>query len=143
MEPETHSDSLLAPGNVPYLISGLYLLGFMTGISALVGFILCFALESPRTPDWVRTHLRYHKRTFIIGLVLGLANIFFFGSQIFSAAVRQNLNDSSAAWHFFGGFGLFLLIGLIWGVWMVARCILSIIKCNDQQPMPNPTSWLW
>jgi uncharacterized membrane protein len=144
MEPESHPDSLLAPENLPYLISGLYLLGFFTGISALVGFIFCFVLANNRTPEWVVTHLRYHKRTFIIGLVLGLANFILFGLQIVTGAIRASAsNDISATLHIFGGFGVFLLIGLIWMAWMIARCVLSIIKTGDRAPMPNPESWLW
>jgi uncharacterized membrane protein len=145
MPPESHPDSLFVPRNLPYLVSGLYLLGFLLAfIPPLVGFIFCFALAE-KTPDsWVNTHLSYHKRTFVGSAVLGIVNLIIFGSLIFTGAIRaSSVNDINATLHILGGFGLFMLIGLLWMAWTIARCILSILKCNDQLPMPNPKSWLW
>jgi uncharacterized membrane protein len=146
MEPERHPDSLLVPRNLPYLVSGLYLLGFLVAfIPPLVGFIFCFALAE-KTPDsWVNTHLSYQKRTFVGGLVYLVVLMLIFGGSIISAAVSSNgaHMTSGAAMGLFGGLMFFILAMLVWMGWTGARCIISILKCNEQLPMPNPKSWLW
>jgi uncharacterized membrane protein len=146
LEPERHPDSLLAPQNLPYLISGLYLLGFMVPLLLpLLGFILCFVFADSRTPAWVQTHLSYHKRTFIGSVILGIVNIILFVTLLFTGAIRMSGSDDldiSASLHIFGAFGVFMLVGLLWAGWLIARCIRSILKCNDGLPMPNPQNWL-
>jgi uncharacterized membrane protein len=146
MEPEPHNDNLLAPRNLPYLISGLYLLGFLVAfIPPLVGFIFCFALAE-KTPDsWVNTHLSYQKRTFVGGFIFMALMLLIFGGTIINMAISGNGEQisSRAAIGLFGGFMFFVLAMLIWMGWTGARCIISILKCNDSLPMANPKSWLW
>ncbi len=146
MEPERHPDSLMAARNLPYLISGLYLLGFLVAfIPPLVGFIFCFALAEKQEPSWVNTHLSYQKRTFVGGAIFFLIMMLLFGGSMISAAVATGGGTmaAGAAMTIFGGVMFFVLGILLWMGWTGARCILSIIKCNEGLPMPSPKSWLW
>jgi uncharacterized membrane protein len=148
MQPETHNDSLMAPRNLPYLVSGLYLLGFLVAfVPALVGFIFCFVFKQPDENSWINAHLSYHKRTFVGGAVFWLAFMLIFGGSIISASLSAGASGAPMAgatvFGFLGGFMLFFVAGFVWMAWTIARCIISILKCNEQLPMPNPKSWLW
>jgi uncharacterized membrane protein len=107
------SDNILAVG--VYL---LYLAGYFTGISALIGVILAHAKVDDTDPV-LRSHYQFQIRTFWVGLLYLVI-----------------------------GFPLCLvLIGfpvLVWWlVWSLVRIIKGIIALNDSKPIANPKSWLF
>lgn len=96
----------------------LYLIGFLTGITALVGVIIAY-VKKPTASGFLQSHFQFQVRTFWIGLLyLGV-----------------------------GSFLLFLYIGgpilLWWFVWTLVRTIKGLILLNDGRPIPRPTSWLF
>jgi uncharacterized membrane protein len=96
----------------------LYLIGFFTGITALVGVIIAY-VKKPTASGVPQSHFQFQVRTFWIGL-LYLA---------------------------IGSFLLFLYIGgpilLWWFVWTLVRAIKGLILLNDGRPIPQPASWLF
>ena len=95
-----------------------YLIGFLTGITALVRVISAY-VKKPPASDFLQSHFQFQVRTFWIGLLyLGV-----------------------------GSFLLFLYIGgpilLWWLVWTLVRVIKGLILLNDGRPIPQPTSWLF
>jgi len=104
--------------NRPTIIALLYLLSGLTGITGIVGIVLAFVWKGEPHAEWEESHYQYLINTFWLGLA---------GSVI-------------------GFLLLIVLIGalvlLAVAVLVVVRCVLSLIKAQKQQPMPNPGTWL-
>lgn len=114
--PSTQSNTGLSK---TMIISICYLGSFVTGISGLVGFILAFVWQNDVRGTWEESHLQYHVITGIGSLV-----------------------------GFIVGFILtFVLIGLlvfpIVAIWMLVRSVIPIMKAQNQEPMPDPKTFLF
>jgi uncharacterized membrane protein len=96
----------------------LYLVGFLTGVSAVVGLIVA-TMQVERADPVSRTHFRFQIRTFWIGLLY--------------AAV--------------GAITLYIAIGvpilLWWVVWTAIRCVKGLLLLNAGEPIGEPESWLF
>jgi uncharacterized membrane protein len=95
----------------------LYLVGFLTGITALVGAIIAY-LQRDTTDRVAQSHFQFQVRTFWIGLL-----------------------------YFFGGFltlhiGIGAIILLWWIIWTVVRCVKGLLALNMGEAIHNPNS-LW
>ena len=96
----------------------LYLVGFLTGITVLVGLVIAY-LQRETTDRVCRSHYRFQISTFWIGLlysVVGLLTIHF-------------------------SIGALILIW--WVVWTVVRCVKGLLLLNKGEPIPDPNSWLF
>jgi len=96
----------------------LYLVGFITGITALVGAIIAY-LQRDTTDRVAQSHFQFQIKTFWIGLL-----------------------------YFFVGFltlhiGIGAIILLWWIIWTVIRCVKGLLALNTSQPIPYPNSWLF
>ncbi|MFN7012396.1 MAG: DUF4870 family protein [Allorhizobium sp.] len=110
-------DSWLEPGKLNVqLIYVLYLLGFLIGISSLVGIVFAH-LNRGKAGGWVETHYTYALRTFWIGLLYGLVSV------ILSLAVV----------------GVLLAVATI--VWVVVRCIIGLQKASAGEAIAKPETW--
>jgi uncharacterized membrane protein len=94
----------------------LYLVGFLTGITALVGAIIAY-LQRDTTDRVAQSHFQFQVRTFWIGLL-----------------------------YFFGGFltlhiGIGAIILLWWIIWTVVRCVKGLLALNTGEAIHNPNSW--
>ena len=107
------SDNMLAVG--VYL---LYIAGYFTGISALIGVIIAHVKVDDTDPV-LRSHYQFQIRTFWIGLLYNLTGIPL----------------------------CFVLIGFPilawWLVWSLIRIIKGITLLNDGKPIAMPRSWLF
>lgn len=96
----------------------LYLLGFVTVITALIGAIIA-SVKVSSSGELVHSHFRFQVHTFWIGLLYFVA-----GSVL-----------------------LFFYIGAIiwlwWTIWTLIRVIKGMILLNDGRPIASPTSWLF
>ena len=96
----------------------LYLLGFVTVITALVGVIIA-SVKTSSSGELMQSHFRFQVHTFWIGLLYFVA-----GSVL-----------------------LFFYIGAIvwlwWTIWTLIRVIKGMILLNDGKPIAWPTSWLF
>jgi uncharacterized membrane protein len=104
--------------NYPTIVSLLYLSSFVLGITAIVGVVLAYVWKGESRDAWEASHYEYLINTFWIGLV---------GSII-------------------GFILIFILIGipilLAVMALMVVRSVLSLIRAQKHEPMPNPGTWL-
>jgi uncharacterized membrane protein len=107
------SDTSLAIG-----VYVLYLLGYFTGISALIGVILAHIKVDDRDPV-LRSHYQFQIRTFWIGLLY-----LTIGTLLCVVLV---------------GF----LILAWWFLWSLIRIIKGMVMINEGQPIANPESWLF
>jgi uncharacterized membrane protein len=96
----------------------LYLLGFLTGVSAVVGLIIA-SLQVDRADSVSRSHFRFQVRTFWIGLVYIVAGVI--------------------TLHF----GIGALILLWWMVWTAMRCAKGMLALNAGEPIADPESFLF
>jgi len=112
------TDRWLDPGplNVK-VIYVLYLVGFVIGISALIGIVMAY-INRGKAGGWVETHYTWLIRTFWIAL-LGA-----FVSLLLSVIAI--------------GF----LLGLAVAVWVIVRCIVGLQAVARGEPIRNPQSWM-
>ncbi|MCH8684160.1 DUF4870 family protein [Pedomonas mirosovicensis] len=109
--------------NNPTIVSLLYLGGYITGLSALIGLVLAYVWNSDTPADWERSHYRYHIRTFWIGLLQSILMVVAFVTIILIPV----------AW----------LLGIWIVVWFAVRTVKAMLAAQKQQPIDNPTTWLW
>jgi len=96
----------------------LYLIGYLTGFTALIGVVIAH-VKAPSSDDILRSHYRFQIRTFWIGLLYLVI-----------------------------GWPLaYLIIGipilLWWLVWSIVRIVKGMIVLNDGRAIMRPTSWLF
>jgi uncharacterized membrane protein len=95
----------------------LYLVGFVTGITVLIGLIIAY-LQRDRTDQICQTHFQFQIRTFWLGLLY-----LFVGALMIHFAV-----------------GLLILIW--WVIWTLIRCVKGLLALNAGEPIRDPNS-LW
>lgn len=104
--------------NQPTIISLLYLAGYVTGVTAIVGVVLGYVWKGEPKAEWEVSHYAYLIRTFWIG---------FIGSIIGFLLLIVVI-----------GFLVLLAVGVL----VIIRTVLSLINAQKQEPMPDPDSWL-
>ncbi len=112
------TDGWLDPGQTNVqVIYILYLVGFVIGITALVGIVLAY-INRGKVGGWVETHYTWAIRTFWIGLLYG------FVSALLVFAI----------------IGIPMLFAV--AVWMIIRCVMGLQAAGRSEPIKNPQSWL-
>jgi len=96
----------------------LYLVGFATGITLLIGVIMAY-VNKDDAPDWLRSHYDFQIRTFWIGLLYcvlgGILSIVFIG----------------------------FLVLLFWAVWLIVRVVKGFKYLEQRQPVPDVKTWMF
>ncbi len=105
--------------NQPTVIALLYLGGFATGISSLIGIVLAHMWAGDNQEEWANSHFAYLIRTFWFGLLGFIVS----------------------------GVLTFVLIGIllfpIVAVWVGVRSVICLLKAQKREPMPDPkTLWI-
>jgi uncharacterized membrane protein len=112
---------------MPAVCYALYLLGFVTGITAIAGLIVAYSQQSVAR-EVMRTHYTFLIRTFWIGL-----------AWCFAAGVVLAVGIPLS----------FILIGIpllilakamfvIGAVWYGLRCVLGLVFLSRGEPYPRP-----
>ncbi|WP_298307283.1 hypothetical protein [uncultured Erythrobacter sp.] len=105
--------------NQPTIISLCFLASFITGITGLVGIVLAHVWQGESQESWAASHFTYLIRTFWFGflgfLVAGVLSFVLIG----------------------------LLIMPLIAVWVGVRSVLSLIKAQRKEPMPDPSTLLF
>jgi len=105
--------------NRPTIISLLYLASFVTGITGLVGVVLAHIWRGESHEPWITSHYTYLIRTFWFGFaasVIGvILSVILIGVPILLAAA----------------------------VWVGVRSVMSLVKAQRQEPMPEPETLLF
>ncbi len=106
--------------NQPTIISLCYLGGFLSGgLTSLVGIVLAHVWQGDNQEPWAASHFSYLIRTFWISFIGGII-----------AFVLMFV---------FIGFLLFPLLA----VWVGVRSVMSLIKAQKREPMPEPETLLF
>src|SRR5690606_16177505 len=100
--------------NHPTVVSLLYLGGFVTGISALIGLILAYIWGGDRPAEWEQSHFRYHIRTFWICVL----------QAIIAGLICLTI--------------ILIPLAVLWYIWIVVwtavRTIKALLAAQKQQP---------
>ena len=111
------TDKWLEPGPQNALaIYVLYLVGFVIGITAIIGIVIAY-LNRNKAGGFVETHYTWLIRTFWIGLLFSVIS--------FILA--------------FIGIGFLLMIAV--AVWAIIRLVKGIMALNKNEPIPDPNTW--
>ncbi|MFT6557415.1 DUF4870 family protein [Sneathiella sp.] len=100
------------------LVYILYLASIVFGITGLIGVVMAY-INRGDAPAWVQTHYQFQIRTFWIGIlisVIGMLTIAFF-------------------------IGGLILLGFL--IWYIVRSVKGMKYLSQNQPHPNPTTWMW
>jgi uncharacterized membrane protein len=108
--------------NQPTVVSLLYLASVVTGLPMLVGVVLAYVWKGEPGNGWEESHLRYHIRSFWIGIAIGL---------LFVIPTVLTLG--------LAGFVLYPALVL----WLVIRSFKSLMKAQRREPIDDVTTWLW
>ncbi|QPC41588.1 hypothetical protein HW532_01920 [Kaustia mangrovi] len=112
------ADRWLEPGpNNIQLIYVLYLVGFVVGITAVVGIVLAY-LNRGKSEGWVETHYTWAIRTFWIGVLFAAVSVLLM----------------------IVGIGFVLLLAA--GIWVVVRAVVGLQAVSRGDPIKNPESWM-
>lgn len=112
------TDRWLEPGptNVQVIYAS-YLLGFVIGITPLIGIVLAY-MNRGKAGGWIETHYTWAIRTFWIGILYGLIAL------VLSVILI--------------GFLLMLAVA----VWVIVRVVIGFQAVGRGGPIRNPESWL-
>lgn len=104
--------------NRPTIISLLYLGSFLAGVTGLIGVILAYVWKGEPQAEWEASHFQYLIRTFWIGLIGTVVGILL----------------------------LVVLIGFLilpaTAALVIVRSVLSLLRAQKREAMPNPETWL-
>jgi uncharacterized membrane protein len=99
------------------IIYVLYLIGVVTGITAIVGVVMAY-IHQDDAPDWLKTHYRFQIRTFWIGLLYTCVSI---ALMIVLVGV---------------------LLMLLTVLWWIIRCVKGMKYLDEHKPYPDPEGWM-
>ena len=104
------------PANVQAIYI-LYLVGFVVGITAIVGLVMAY-MNRGRAGGWIETHYTWAIRTFWIGLL----------GAIVSAILT------------IVAIGVVLMFAL--AIWVIVRVVIGLQAVSRGEPIKNPQSWM-
>tara|TARA_R110000765_G_scaffold252503_1_gene353759 strand:- start:1058 stop:1420 length:363 start_codon:yes stop_codon:yes gene_type:complete len=105
--------------NKASIVSLLYIAGFVIGITGIVGFILALVWKDEIAGTWEESHMQFHIRTFIVGLVVGFIGV------ILSFII----------------IGIPILLALF--IWILVRSVIALLKAQKHETITNPETWLF
>lgn len=100
--------------NHPTIISLLYLGSFVVGVTGLVGIVLAYVWRNDDPAGWQQSHYTYLIRTFWFGLLGSVIGV------VLSVVL----------------IGIPIVIAV--AVWVIIRSVVSLLKAQKHEPMPNP-----
>ena len=102
--------------NQPTVVSLLFLGGLFTGVLGIVGVILAHVWQGDNREDWAASHFTYLVRTFWVWFIVSVI--------LFVTVI-----------------GIMLLP--LPAIWLGVRSVLSLIKAQKKEPMPDPQTMLF
>ena len=118
LPPSGSTKMIVGDSGLAFTVYVLYLLGYFTGITAIIGFIIAY-FQARSANALVKSHYTFQIRTFVIGLIY-----FFVGVILLHLAIG--------------------VLFLMWGfVWSLLRNVKGLLALNRDEPIANPESWMF
>ena len=114
--PLTPQSPLISNYGLVLTVYILYLVGFLTGITVLVGVVIAY-LQRGTTDRISQSHFQFQITTFWIGLL-----------YFFVGVLTLHI-----------GIGALILLWYV--IWTVIRCVKGLLALNMGEPIRNPNSW--
>jgi len=102
---------------MPTIVYALYLANLVIPFTAIIGVIMAYINKGD--DNYLESHYQFQIRTFWIGLLY--------------AIIGALLTVLVIGW----------LILLFYVIWLIIRCVKGFKYLGKQEPMPNPTSWMF
>ncbi|WP_029408647.1 membrane protein [Thiomicrorhabdus sp. Milos-T2] len=102
---------------IPTIIYVLYLANFILPFTGLIGVIMAYVNKGEG--NFLESHYQFQIRTFWIGLLYAVVGVL--------------LTAVFIGW----------LILLFYAIWIIVRCVKGFKYLGKQEPMPDPTSWMF
>ena len=116
--PNNSSKMVVGERGLAFAVYVLYLLGYITGITAIIGVVIAYIqADSANAP--VKSHYTFQIRTFVIGLIYFLVGLLFV--------------------HL--GVGALIILWAL--VWSLVRNVKGLLALNRNDPIANPKSWMF
>jgi uncharacterized membrane protein len=116
--PNNSTKMIIDDSGLSFAVYVLYLFGYFTGITAIIGVIIAYLQARSANPP-IKSHYTFQIRTFWIGLVYLVV-----GLLLLSLAVG--------------------VLILLWGfVWSLVRNVKGLLALNRKDPIQNPESWMF
>lgn len=116
--PNNPTKMIIDDNGLSFAVYVLYLFGYFTGITAIIGVIIAYLQARSANPP-IKSHYTFQIRTFWIGLVYLVV-----GLLLLSLAVG--------------------VLVLLWGfVWSLVRNVKGLLALNRNDPIQNPESWMF
>lgn len=122
--------------NRPTVIVLLYLATYFTGISAVLGVILAYVWRE-EAQEWEASHMVWLIRTFWLALSLLVAMIAGVIAVLAATSGLRAPSDGIAV-------AIILLLAIlipVAGVWLLVRCVVSLVRAQKHRAMDRPGSW--
>ncbi len=103
---------------VPTIIYVLYLLSIIMPFIAIIGLVMAYVNKDDED-SFLQSHYQFQIRTFWIGLLYLI--------------IGGILTTIVIGW----------LIVLFYIVWLIIRCVKGFKYLGEQEPIPEPTSWMF
>lgn len=112
---------------MPAVCYALYLLGFATGITAIIGLIIAYAQRAAAGPA-MGSHYTFLIRTFWITLGLMIGGGVLFGVGLILSIILIGVPIMGVAWLVMAG------AGILFGV----RCVVGLVFLSRGEAYPRP-----
>jgi uncharacterized membrane protein len=107
--------------NIGHIVYGCYALGFVIGLTWLVGVIIAYVKRDEAAGTWLASHFRWQIRTFWWGLLWGI--LFMpVAALLFITLV---------------GIPLIYVLGIALVIWIIYRVVRGWLLLNDGKPVPG------
>ena len=100
-----------------HVVYGLYAIGYVTGITYIIGLILAYVKRSDARGTWVESHYTWQIRTFWYSLLLTVIGVLLYIIII--------------------GWAILAMVA-VWGIY---RLVKGWIMLANRRPIDNPTGW--
>jgi uncharacterized membrane protein len=107
-----------ASGDTAKIIYVLYLVGLVTGLTAIIGVIMAY-VNRDQAPEWLKSHYRFQIRTFWIGLLYSVI-----GSILLTVLIGA-------------------LVLLFTAIWLILRVVKGFKHLEKREAVPNVETWMF
>ncbi len=117
-DPNAPQPPLISSKQLALAVYLLYLAGYFTGITAIIGAVIAHAKVGD-ADAFTGSHYRFQIRTFWIGVLYLVVGV------VLTFAV----------------IGVVVLVW--WFFWSLVRNVKGLLALNENKPISNPATWMW